>query len=393
MIVSRHFLEEYVRVIGGFAFKSKDFSDKGCPVIRMCNIGGGTVDIKGAIRIPLTKVEGKQKYQVFPDDILMGLSGSIGKIGIMPLHITEPVYLNQRIARFEILDDTKINRDFLHHYLMSELFQRKISQMAVGVAQVNISPKQLESFEIPLPPLEEQKRIATILDKADALRQKRQQAIAKLDELLQSVFLDMFGDPVTNPKGWDFGVLGEVIYSAKDGPHVSPSYSENGIPFLSTRNISLGEVIWEDLKFIDLEEAEQHWKKCKPVKGDILYSKGGTTGIATHIDFDQPIAVWVHVALLKLRKNKVDPKWLEAMLNTNYCYVQSQRYTHGIANKDLGLTRMVKIKLYIPPIEEQLRFSKFYDCLKIEKSDFQASLERINTLFSSLQQRAFNGEL
>ena len=155
-------------------------------------------------------------------------------------------------------------------------------------------------FQIPLPPLAEQKRIARILDAADALRTKRREALAQLDILIQSTFLDMFGDPVTNPLGWEQCVVGDVVHAAKDGPHVSPRYAESGVPFLSTRHIKPGEVVWEDLKYIDQDEANRQWKKCKPELGDILYTKGGTTGIAARVATSKPFAVWVHVALLKL---------------------------------------------------------------------------------------------
>ena len=91
----------------------------------------------------------------------------------------------------------------------------------------------------------------------------------------------------TLPNGWRWAVVGDVVHSALDGPHVSPIYASSGIPFLSTRHIRRGEIIWDDLKFISSEDAEQHWRKCKPEKGDILYTKGGTTGLAKAIDFDR----------------------------------------------------------------------------------------------------------
>jgi type I restriction enzyme S subunit len=105
--------------------------------------------------------------------------------------------------------------------------------------------------------------------------------------LTDHLFIEMFGDPATNPLGWRWAVVGDVVHSALDGPHVSPIYASSGIPFLSTRHIRRGEIIWDDLKFISSEDAEQHWRKCKPEKGDILYTKGGTTGLAKAIDFDR----------------------------------------------------------------------------------------------------------
>ena len=87
--------------------------------------------------------------------------------------------------------------------------------------------------------------------------------------------------------------MSDVVFEASDGPHVSPHYVDNGVPFLSTRNLRAGEVIWDDLKFISKEDALEQWRKCKPERGDILYTKGGTTGLAKAVDFDTEVAVWV----------------------------------------------------------------------------------------------------
>lgn len=279
--------------------------------------------------------------------------------------------------------------------LLRAPFIRKAGAMKMkgAAGQRRVPADFFAALQIPLPPLAEQKRIAAILDAADALRAKRRETLAQLDTLLQSTFLDMFGDPVTNPKGWELCHVGDVVYSAKDGPHVSPSYTESGIPFLSTRHIKPGEIIWEDLKYIAQDEANLQWKKCKPEIGDILYTKGGTTGLAARVTTSEPFAIWVHIALLKPILEIVHPAWLEAMLNSAYCYAQSQRYTHGIANRDLGLKRMVKIKIYLPPLPLQRRFATIVESVEQQKTRLRAHLAELDTLFASLQDRAFKGAL
>jgi type I restriction enzyme S subunit len=147
------------------------------------------------------------------------------------------------------------------------------------------------------------------------------------------------------------------------------------------------------LKYISDQEAAIHWKKCKPEKGDILYTKGGTTGIAKVVDFDQPVAVWVHVAVLKTDKQKVVPLWLESMLNSQHCYQQSQRLTHGIANRDLGLKRMTTIRMYLPPFDHQYEFARRVIAAKTLRDAYVSSLREIMLLCGTLQQRAFRGEL
>jgi Type I restriction modification DNA specificity domain len=253
--------------------------------------------------------------------------------------------------------------------------------------------KYLKRLQVLLPALEEQRRIAEVLDLAEALRAKRLASLAQIDALTQSIFLDLFGDPVTNPKQWQRAELGDAIFSASDGPHVSPSYSESGIPFLSTRHVRGGEIVWHDLKFISRDDAEVHWRKCRPQRGDILYTKGGTTGLAARVQVDVEFAIWVHIALLKPNPARVEPVWLEAMLNGEHCYRQSQKLTRGIANRDLGLKRMVKIGLYLPPLSLQREFAGRIAAVEKLRDAQRASLTELDALFASLQHRAFRGEL
>ena len=253
--------------------------------------------------------------------------------------------------------------------------------------------KFLKRMEIIIPPLAEQRRIAAILDQVESLRARRQESLVQLDTLAKAIFIEMFGDPLTNPKGWSEATLGDLIISASDGPHVSPQYAETGIPFLSTRHVRPGEINWDDLKYISAKDAQTQWKKCKPQRGDILYTKGGTTGLAAAVKTDEEFAVWVHVALLKPKTKIVHPVWLESMLNSYYCYRQSQDFTRGIANRDLGLTRMVKIRMYSPPLDLQCEFARRIEKRDQLKQTIHKTRAALEELFKTLQYRAFLGEL
>lgn len=160
--------------------------------------------------------------------------------------------------------------------------------------------------------------------------------------------------PFDIPESWRWVRLGNIIFEAKDGPHFSPEYQDSGIPFISTRNISTGKLNLSTAKYITRELHEELCKRCKPKKWDVLYSKGGTTGIAAVNDSDQEFSVWVHVAVLSLGEY-IYPYYLAMALNSPHCYALSQEYTHGTSNRDLGLTRMVKITLPLPPLAEQKR--------------------------------------
>jgi type I restriction enzyme S subunit len=361
---------------------------------------GESLKLKSGDFLSAANMDTNGKYPVYGGNGITGYHSSylfenrkivIGRVGAYcgAVHHTLPYSWITDNALYVAKKDSRL----LDEYLVYILRSANLNQYASQSGQPLISEGRLENVKIPLPPLPEQKRIAAILEKCDRLRRTRRYSLQLSETFLQSVFLEMFGDPVTNPKGWKIGTLGDVIVSAKDGPHVSPVYSDSGIPFLSTRNVRKGELIWEDLKFISFEDAKIHWKKCKPERGDILYTKGGTTGLAKAVDFDKEIAVWVHIAVLKLQQDRVISTWLESMLNTDFCYKQSQELTFGIVNRDLGLQRMPKIKIYIPPLPLQEKFAQIVQKHERFRTQQREAQRQAEHLFQTLLHHAFRGEL
>lgn len=144
-----------------------------------------------------------------------------------------------------------------------------------------------------------------------------------------------------------------VIVRSVDGPHHSPNYVDSGIPFLSARNIRADRWSLEDAKFISETDYYEFCRRVRPEVGAVLYTKGGTTGVARVVDLAFRFQVWVHVAVLKLNKSRVKPEFLAAAPNSPRCYEQSQLFTRGATNQDLGLGRMKEIVVPVPPMGEQ----------------------------------------
>ena len=370
-------LGNVAQFINGAAFKPEDWCEDGLKIIRIQNLTDETKPFNCTKRVV------DKKLIVEKGDILVSWSATLG---VFEWKRDESALLNQHIFRV-IPNINLIDKNYLRNVLSSAL--NDMNKHLHGATMKHVNRGEFLATKIPLPPLAEQKRIAAILDKANDIKAKRELALAKLDELEKSTFIEMFGDFHFNPKQWENSNLGNLIHSASDGPHVSPKYSEFGIPFLSTRHIRAGEIIWKDLKYLEEKDALAQWKKCKPERGDILYSKGGTTGLAAVVDVDFPFAIWVHIALLKPKSNLVLSEWLASALNTDYCYKQSQELTHGIANKDLGLKRMVNIKLLKPPIKEQSVFVNFLHKIQKQKEKLKRQLSQHSELITSLQNQAF----
>lgn len=367
--------------VNGFAFKPSDWREQGHPIIRIQNL---TDPRKPHNR---TTRDVPQRYFVERGDLLVSWSASLG---VFTWDRSETGLVNQHIFRV-IPDESRVTKEYLRHMLVGALDDMK--RHLHGATMQHVNRGEFLATQIPLPPLDEQRRVAATLDQAEALCAKRRQTLAHHDELGRAILYDRFGDPRDAGSRYPRGVLGDLIHAAVDGPHVSPKYASEGVPFLSTRHVRPGRIEWTDLKFLSVEDAKAQWRKCKPEFGDVLYTKGGTTGMAAAVRTTREFAVWVHVAVLKTRRDVVDPTWLEAMLNSPYCYAQSQRFTRGIVNRDLGLKRMVNIELPIPPLSEQKQFAELVAQVAIQRQEGQRAAQRHDELFTSLRVRAFRGEL
>lgn len=187
------------------------------------------------------------------------------------------------------------------------------------------------------------------------------------------------------PEHWSSVQLGRLCFQILDGPHVSPEYVEagKGPMFLSARNIKIDRWSLHDAKYISWEDYEIFSKRVQPSKGDVLYTKGGTTGVARAVDFDDPFHIWVHVAVLKIRQNLIDPFFLAYTLNSAPCYQQAQILTRGATNNDLGLNRMSRIYLAFPTIEEQRQITNF---LKTETRKFREAISQSQRQIDLIQE-------
>ncbi|GMV06942.1 MAG: hypothetical protein AMXMBFR53_32170 [Gemmatimonadota bacterium] len=228
------------------------------------------------------------------------------------------------------------------------------------------------SQPVPLPPLFEQAAIVRFLDHADRRIRRyiraKQELIKLLEEQKQVVIhravtrgldpsvrlkpsgVEWLGDV---PEHWEVCTLRRVITRAVDGPHHSPNYVDDGIPFLSARNIKTDCWSLDDVRFISEEDYAEFSKRIAPEVGDVLYTKGGTTGVARVVDLPFRFQVWVHVAVLRVKRHKVVPDYLALVLNSPRSYEQAQLFTRGATNQDLGLGRMKAVWFALPPISEQ----------------------------------------
>ena len=327
----------------------------------------------------------KTGLKSFPEGtVILSSRAPIGKVAIAGCEM----YCNQGFKN--LICSKKINNKYLYWFLKGNTVF--LNSLGRGATFKELSKSIVSNIEINLPDIVYQKKAVETLEKVSEIIALRKRELSSLDDLIKARFVEMFGDPATNPMRWSETTIGDECFYIKDGPHKSlPDIGKEngGHPFISVRNIVNGYIDFSTARYISDEDYANAIKKCHPEKGDMLYSKGGTTGIAKLIDIDEEFANWVHVAVLKFDKSKLNGIFFENMLNVDYCFEQSQRLTKGIANRDLVLSAMAQIKMYRPPMEIQKQFADFVNQVDKSKVAIQKALDKTQMLFDSLMQEYF----
>ncbi|EHK0749312.1 restriction endonuclease subunit S [Vibrio parahaemolyticus] len=388
-------LGEVAKLINGDRGKNYpskgSFVDEGIPFINAGCLSNEHTLIEGALNyITEDKFDSLRSGKVEKGDILFCLRGSLGKFALVDTNMKGAIASSLVIIRA----NEKVHIDYLKHYLGSFLCQREIQAYENGAAQPNLSATDLKNFEIPLPPLAEQKRIAAILDKADAIRQKRKQAIELADEFLRSVFLDMFGDPVTNPKGWEVKKLSNIAH-IQIGPFGTQlhkeDYIENGIPLINPTHIVQGSIVPNSNLTISSKKhrelSEYHLKA-----GDIVMGRRGEMGRCAIVHEQE--AGWLcgtGSVFIRPQNIGVFSEYLNKLLSSQAIKKHLESESQGATMPNLNKTIVGNIQIPVPSDEALEQFSLLKaKCLNyLEISNIFSSEQ----YFEALGQKAFSGQL
>ena len=351
---------------------------------------------KGKAEVCKGEEIGSSKKCVEPDDVLLSR--------IVP-HIRRSWVVGKESSYRQIASGEWIqfrsqdaSPEYLRHFLVSDpfhsLFMRTVS--GVGGSLLRARPAEVYKIKIPLPPLPKQKRIAAILDAADALRTKRRQAIAELDALLQSTFLEMFGDPVENPKGWEV-FLSDALFAEK--PRIGTTKPAKGKGLIVVR---VGEVGESSIRFSlcgRVELGDSDIKKFKLEAGDTVIARA--IGSKNHLGkssyfngYDEAVVIDSHVMRLRPDATKCDPLWFFVLISSDKGKKLIQQAGGATAVQfNINSKQASSLKIPLPPLELQQKFATTVESIETQKAQQQNHLTELDQLFASLQQRAFNGEL
>jgi type I restriction enzyme S subunit len=341
---------------------------------------------------------GSSKKTVQPNDVLLSR--------IVP-HIRRAWVVDSSRGRRQIASSEwivfrseRLDPKYLCHYLISDMFHQQFMRTVSGVggSLLRARPAEVAKISIPLPPLEEQKRIASILDKAEGIRCKRRQAIQLADEFLRSVFLDMFGDPVLNPKGWKearLDQISEIVSGVTKGRKLNDKVTVI-VPYMRVANVQDGRILIDDVQEIEVLKSEV--EKYRLRQGDILLTEGGDPdklgrGAVWKGEID-PCIHQNHIFRVRTNMEIILPEFLSALIGSQRgkrYFLKAAKQTTGVAS--INKTQLSGFPALLPPIDIQYEYLR-----RLEKFDHMVNLQEniykeMGNLFNSLTQRAFCGEL
>lgn len=376
-------LGSVVEILSGFAFKSDLFNDcDGQPLIRIRDVVRGYSD---------TFYSGNyaNQYIVQNGEMIIGMDG---KFNVARWN-GGPALLNQRVCKITAIPG-KIDDGYLFHYLPSIL--KAIEDATPFVTVKHLSANDLKSEVIPLPQLAEQRRIAAILDQADALRTKRRDALAQLDNLTQSIFIDMFGDPASNPKAWPVAPLSKLCTASGEyGAGLSSKDYDPSLP----RYVRITDITDRG----DLNDApvspsgdSSDWVGYELRHGDILFARSGATVGKTYKynESDGPCVFAGYLIRFRPLETKVRSSYVFSFTQTSAYRSWVTARQRVVAQPNINAKQYGEdLLLPVPPLELQLEFERRLNQISQQKQLLKIAQQNHDTLFSSLQYRAFRGEL
>ncbi len=386
----------------GSSLTTKDYVPSGVPVIRGSNLSGEECQFidDNFMYVSDEKAVELSRNTAEPGDVIFTQRGTLGQVAIIPADARFSTYIVSQSQMRVRVDEVAVLPRFLYWQYRGPFAKRYLESrtLATGVPHINLGI--LKDFPAALPPLPEQRRIVAILDEADALRRKRREALGLLDELLRSAFLEMFGDPVTNPQGWPVMPLRRVISS------IEPGWSAKG----SDRPAQSGE--WGVLKIsavtTGMFRSEENKSVGDPVfsrepvvprQGDLLFSRANTRElVAATCLVDQDVSGLFLPD--KLWRISCDPghavvEWLRFLLAHDGFRSTLTKNATGTSGSMLNVSqeKLLDLDAPVPPLDIQRRFARAVWDGSAERIRVSSAAQELDALFESLLHRAFSGEL
>ena len=378
-----------VKFDDGDWIESKDQSESGIRLIQTGNIGEGEFleKTERTKYISEDTFERLKCEEVFSGDILVSrLPEPIGRACIIPFKTEKMITaVDCTICR---VNEKVIRKEYLCYFMQSSAYYNQLKTKVTGTTRKRISRKNLGNIDLPILKLEDQDKIIRKLDCIKNIIYLKKKEILLLDNLIQSRFVEEFGNLKINSKKWKIKTFDEMTDLITDGEHATPRRTEEGIYLLSARNIMNHTIKLEDVDYIDQAEYDRISKRIHPKEGDVLISCSGTVGRCCSVPAELKFQMVRSVALLRF-KNEINPIFAEYMITSDYLKEQIDRSKTQSSQANLFQGKIKKLKGFVPPIDLQNQFAAFVQQVNKSKFEVQKSLEKTQLLFDSLMQEYF----
>jgi type I restriction enzyme S subunit len=321
------------------------------------------------------------KYLCEANAIVIGRKGSINN----PLFVEEPFW-NVDTAFGLIPKKEILLPKYLYYFCKNYNFEKLNTTVTIP----SLTKANLLKIDIFLPPINEQKKIIEILDCINTLVKIRKKQINALNMLVKSQFIEMFGDPVMNEKGWEVKKLIQIC-DVRDGTHDSPKYISKGHPLITSKNVASGKLDFSEANLISTKDFVQINKRSKVDHGDILMPMIGTIGNPVIVDTYKKFAI-KNVALIKFGKSEVLNTYIHILLKSNYLEIETQDSSRGGTQKFIALADIRNLPIPLPPLSLQNEFAAFVEQADKSKFVMQKGLEKLELGYKALMQRYFGQE-
>ncbi|MBQ3629279.1 MAG: restriction endonuclease subunit S [Bacteroidaceae bacterium] len=357
------------------------------PYLCAVNVLWDKIDISS---LKETKFEDSEleRYSVKQGDLLVCEGGDIGRAAIWDKDY--PILYQNALHRLRFSEN--ILPRFCLMYLMNLKEKGDLdAKYGKGVTIKHLVKSSLLSIPIPIPPLSEQERIVSELDLLSSIIEKKKAQLKEYDKLAQSIFYDMFGDPVTNEKGWEVKRLEDVCYHITDGDHMPPPKSEKGIPFLTIANIDKDtrNLDFSNSFFVPQEYYDNLKEERKARINDLLYTVTGSYGIPVIIRTTRPFCFQRHIALIRPNQEKVLTMFLFNWALCPSVKNEADKVATGIAQKTVGLNSLRQFVVPLPPLSLQQSFASKIEAIERQKALVQQSIVETKTMFDYTMDKYF----
>ena len=277
-----------------------------------------------------------------------------------------------------------IDPDYFPFFISSDYFMDAAIRISVGSLSPTVNWKTLKELEFFLPDLNQQRHTAELLSAANETKEAYQDLLIKSDELVKSQFIELF-----DGKGYPEMLLSEVCVRITDGTHKTPKYQDEGITFISAKNIIEGKLDFADIKHISESEYQEIQKRCQTEQGDVLLAKSGSLGMTAVVETDEPIGLFESLAILKYDRNLLNGIFLCKQMQSDAVQRQLMSNVKGVAVKHLHLNVIASTKVIVPPLYLQEQFCIFAQQLDKSKFELKQAISNISELMKSLIQQDF----